>query len=199
MANESLLAAVHAAAQPELFPAADAAPPQNKENPMSTPEKPAGASAEVKPTTIAELAAAFPQLVTQIRADAATTERERIAGIDKLAANRKGLDSLVAEMKSDAACTVEKAAVRILEAEGKKLEAAAANIRGVEEIAKTVNAAPSAGGEGAGKQQFPQNRDGWSAEYEATAALQKEFVTSADYVAFKANENKVRVLGRKSA
>lgn len=166
---------------------------------MSAPEKTAGSTAEVKPTTLAELSAAFPDLVAQARADGASAERERIIGIDKLAANRKGVAGLVSEMKADATCTVEKAAMRILDHEGKQLAAQAANIQSVEDVAKVVKAAPAAGATDA--QHQASTPDGWKAEFEKDKKLQDEFGTVERYVAFKQGcaEGTVRVLSTRAA
>jgi hypothetical protein len=196
MTEPTLLAAVHAAAQSNV-PAADAAS-QPKEIQMADTAKPAGAAAEVKPTTAAELASAFPELVTQIRADAATAERDRIAGIDRAIGPRKLPAEMVARMKADATCTPEKAALQIVEHENSQREAAAANIKGVEDEAAKIKAAPSAAG-GGDKVAVPQTRDGWKAEYEASDKLKSEFATADDYASFMANQNNVRILGRKSA
>ena len=67
---------------------------------MAIPTGAAAPSAQTTPTSIAELSAAFPDLVAQIRTEAATTERVRIAGIDKLFAQRPALASLAAELKA---------------------------------------------------------------------------------------------------
>jgi hypothetical protein len=142
MTEQTLLAAVHAAAQSPV-PAAAAAQPQNKENSMSAPEKTAGPAADVKPTTAAELASAFPDLVSSIRSEAATAERQRIIGIEQIAV--AGHDKLVTEMKADPAVTPEKAAVRILEAEKAARGQRMAAIKGVEdEAAGKAPATPTA-------------------------------------------------------
>lgn len=65
------------------------------------------------PSTVAELAAAFPEQVTQIRAAAATAERERITAISALA--EPGLEALIRAAQADPTCSADAAARRILE------------------------------------------------------------------------------------
>jgi len=159
--------------------------------------KPAGQSAETKPTTAAELSAAFPDLVVAIRAEAATAERARITGIDKVVGNRKGLDVLAAAMKADPACSPEKAAMQILEHENAQLAAQSDKIKGVEALTSAIKPAPNSGGEGGVQKVKATTPEGWKAEYAESSALQAEFATSEDYVAFKAHEGNVRILGQR--
>jgi hypothetical protein len=197
--TSSFLAAVRAAAQSSTSPAAITAGSQPKETSMAgtTEGQAATPAVQVKPTTVIELAAAFPDLVASIRTEAATAERDRIAGIDRVAAGRKGIGELVTAMKADAKCSPEQAAMRILEAENTKLAAHAANIAGVETVTGKVNAAPNVAGAGGEPKVTATTPDGWKAEYAASAGLQAEFATAADYVAFKANEGNVRILGQR--
>ena len=168
---------------------------------MAGSEKTAGAPAEVKPATVAELSAAFPQLVAQISAAAATAERERIIGIEQAAGKRKGIDALVAGMKADPAVTADKAAMRILQHENAQLEAAYANIRGVEGESGKMKAAANSGNEQQQQQQQATSPDGWKAEYEKSESLRAEFASAAVYVAFKQGEadGRIRRLTTKTA
>lgn len=162
---------------------------------MADTTKPAGQSAETKPTSVAELTTAFPDLVASIQRDAATAERDRITGIEKVAGRRKGIDQLVAAMKADATCTPDTAARRILEHENSQLDAQHANIKGVESVTGQINAAPSAGGE-AEQQQEANTPEGWKAEFEKSAAnsdLRRDFATADAYVHFKQGEADGRI------
>lgn len=167
---------------------------------MPAPEKTAGDAAEVKFATVAELTAAYPALVGQIQTEAATGERNRILGIEKNAGKRKGIDDLVGGMKGDPTVTPAMAAERILQHENSKLEAAHANLKGVEDVAGKIPAAPSAGGEGGGKQ-YAQTPDGWKQEYADSEKLQAEFGSPEAYVALKQGEasGRVRILQTKGA
>lgn len=92
--------------------------------------------------TAAELASTYPGLCASIAASAATAERERILGIERISA---GVDpKLVTEMKSDPAVTPEKAAMRILETAQQARGAHLASIQNVETVTAVVNPAPSA-------------------------------------------------------
>lgn len=168
---------------------------------MAAPEKTAGHAAEVKPTTAAELAAAFPDLVTQIKADAASAERARITGIDNMIGVRKIPADLIASMKADPACTPDNAAARIVAHENKTLEAAQANIRGVEDVAGKVRAAPSAGGEEGAPQSAASTPDGWRAEFEKDKKLQAEFGTAERYVAYRQGvaDGSIRILTNRAS
>ncbi|WP_315804043.1 S49 family peptidase [Bradyrhizobium sp. SZCCHNS3002] len=95
-------------------------------------------------TTKADLAAAFPALAAELRADGATAERERLAGIDKISA---GADKeLVAKMKADPSVTPEKAAFAILEATQSKRQNALSSIQSVEDVTGKLQAAPTPAG-----------------------------------------------------
>lgn len=165
---------------------------------MADAKEPA-APAQVKPTTAAELSAAFPDLVSGIRAEATTAERERINGIENLGAQMKGHEKLLADMKADGSVTVEKAAVRIVEAENALRAGQLKGIADVETHTGKVAAAP-AGAEAHHQPKVEQasTPEGWSAEYEAKTpegeTLRGEFASKEDYVAFKANAHKVRIL-----
>jgi len=141
-------------------------------------------------TTVAELSAASPVLVSQIQGIAATAERERILGIEAIAV--PGHEALVANMKADGKTTPDQAARHILEAEKKTRGTHLNAIKGVEDEGKKVVAAPSAGArpETPPKATTPE---GWKAEYAASEALQSEFLSVANYVAFKTAESQGRV------
>jgi signal peptide peptidase SppA len=145
--------------------------------------------------SVAALAAAYSDLVAQVRSEAAEGERKRILGIAQAAAGIAGLGDLVAEMQADGTTTPEQAAMRILnaqkEARGKQLQA----VKDVEGLASDVKAAPSSTGASApAAVPAATTREGWAAEYAASEKLQKEFSSVDNYVAYKANESKVRVL-----
>lgn len=96
--------------------------------------------------TVAEVAAAFPDVVAAIRADAVKAEANRQAGIDKLAASMKGHETLVAGMKADPTVSVEAAAVRLIEAEGTLRARQLERVKEAGSVAKDVAAAPTATG-----------------------------------------------------
>lgn len=165
--------------------------------------KPAAAanSAEQKPTSVAELTTAFPDLVASIRTEAATAERARIQGIEKAAGKRRGLDDLVARMKADASCSPDKAAMQILEHENAQLEARGTDLKGVETEGGKIAPAPNSGGALDAPKVVQQNAEGWKAEWAASAVLQSEFTSAEQYASFKDGEasGRIRILKTKSA
>lgn len=68
---------------------------------------------EALPANVADLEAAFPVLITEIRTAAATAERTRIQAIGQLA--EAGLEELITAAQADPACSPDAAARRILE------------------------------------------------------------------------------------
>lgn len=133
----------------------------------------------------------------------AEAERNRILGIEKAGANM-GHDDLVAKLKADGKTTPEQAAMAILEAESQKRAAQLKGIKAVEDKTGRVQASPQSGTDTpAAEQQQASNPDGWRAEYDAKTPagekLRAEFATKEDYVAFKANESKVHILGKRTA
>lgn len=111
-------------------------------------------------TSVAELTAAYPELVASIRRDAtagitpsadalaaaraegATAERDRLAGIE--AAALPGHEALIAACKADLACAPGDAALKVNAAERAKLNAASEAIRNVETQTGKVGAAAAA-------------------------------------------------------
>lgn len=137
--SDSGLAAVHLAATvapstptlPAVPPAAAAAAPA-----------PAPAPAQRAPASAAELASAYPEAVAAIRTEAATAERARLLGIDRISA---GADpALIAQCRNDPAVTPEAAALRILEAGQQRLGAQLASIQNVETVTGRVEPAAAA-------------------------------------------------------
>ncbi|WP_440640270.1 S49 family peptidase [Bradyrhizobium sp. PUT101] len=134
-----------------------------------------------KPTTSAELRAAFPDLVTSIETASATAERSRILGIAALA--DAGNAALVAEMQADGKTSPEAAALRILnaqkEAKGQRLQA----IVDVEQTTAAVK--PSATTQLAAVVPPAADADGWKAEWAGSKALQAEFDSADAYAAYQ--------------
>lgn len=194
MSNESMLAAVHAAANGTALPAT--AGNQPEETTMSTTTDKPAAPATI--TSLAALTAAYPQLCGELQASAriegATAERERIAAIDKLA--RPGRETIITAAKADPAMTADKTAIAILAADDAKRDAALTGIKGVEAEGSKVLAAPAGATPPAKPQLTGKTPDEWKAEYAASADLQAEFATAADYVAIRQAEadGRVRVL-----
>ncbi|MHB0784427.1 hypothetical protein [Bradyrhizobium sp. 5.13L] len=158
----------------------------------------AGGSATATVTTAADLAAAFPDLCSAIRAEGATAERARILGIEAHA--MPGHEALVAAMKADGTVTPDAAAGRILAAEKAARGQQAQAIVDVEKVTGKVAAAPQshpAGAAAVSEVEKATTPDGWKAEYAATPALQAEFASAEDYISLKRAEadGKVRVLG----
>lgn len=181
----------------------------------STPKAAAAAISEnpkmTTPTTVAELTAAYPDLVAQIKADAVSgmqtseaalnaareagikAERERLAGIE--AAALPGHEALIAECKADPACTPADASLRVIAAERAKLNAASKAIAGVEavtgKVAAAVTQAPTAGGE-----TVPQTAEGWKAEWARSEELQADFATADAYANYRqgVKDGRIRVL-----
>lgn len=115
----------------------------------------------------------------------AAAERDRLAGID--AAALPGHEKLVAECKADPACTPGDAALKINAAERAKLAAAHQSIKAVEGETDKVAASP-AGDRRQDQQPKATTPDGWKAEWQASAELQREFAAVEDYVALKKAE-----------
>jgi hypothetical protein len=82
---------------------------------VSKTATPAAPAAENQPAeiTAATIAADHPTIAEQLRAEGATRERERILGIQALAI--EGSEAVIAECVADATCTVERAALKVLE------------------------------------------------------------------------------------
>jgi signal peptide peptidase SppA len=158
-------------------------------NPQATETAPAAATAAPapQPGSVADLAAAFPALVAQVRAEAATAERERILGIEAIAV--PGHDELIRACKADGKTSPEQAAMHILQAEKRVRGAQAAAIQGVEAVTGKVAALPASSARPAEvdkpKATTPEE---WKAEYLAQdakgKALRAEFPTVESYVAF---------------
>ncbi len=193
--GNSLLATVRAAArQPE------------KEGAMNYAEITLDLLRQNRPDLVAAIETAH-NITAQLAAartegDAAgrTAERERLAGIDKIAP--KGMEKLAGELKADPTITPEKAAMRFLEAQNAIAAGKLQGVKDAEQLVTGINAAPTTGaaaGAGGGAQpKYEQNETGWKAEF---AAGGTGFVSEADYVAFKKQEaaGNVRILGRKTA
>lgn len=148
-----------------------------------------------KPTTVTELAAAFPDLCASLRTEGAALERARITGIEAHAL--PGHEKLIAEMKADCSVTPDMAAGRILAAEKTARGAQLQGIKDVESATGKMLAAPSSAPAAAPTVEKGTTPEAWKAEYEASSKLQSEFATADDYVALKKAEagGKIRVLG----
>lgn len=131
--------------------------------------------------------------------EGATAERERILGIEAIAA--PGHEELIAKAKADGKTTPDQAAGAILRAEketrGKQMTAVA----GVEKETGKIDAAPTAGGKTPAETSTAKTPDAWKAEYAASEKLQSEFASAEDYVAVCKAEasGRVRVLGARPA
>lgn len=145
----------------------------------------AGTEKESTMLTLDQLKAEHPDLVSAIRAegavDAAQAERDRLLGIDEQAAGLTGHDELVKKLKADGKTTPAEAAAQILAAEKSKNAERLQGLQQLDQAAAGVTSTLSGGS--AGGQQFPQNAEGWKAEWEATPKLQQEFPTAESYVA----------------
>ena len=173
----------------------------------ATPRAAAAASSEhpnmTVPTTVAELTASHPDLVAQIRneavagmstseaalaaarAEGATAERARLAGIESAAL--PGHDALIAQCKADPTCTPGDAALRVNTAEREKIKAHGASIANVEKATGNVGAAVTTQPD-AGTAPVPQNAEGWKAEFDRSPKLQAEYPSADAYVALKKAE-----------
>lgn len=199
--NQSLLAAVHAAANEPIPPAELSVTSQPKENTMADLKTPA---APAVVTTAAELSAAFPDLCSAIRTEGfsagATAERTRVLGIAALADSSNG--TLIAEMQADGKTTVEGAALRIL---GAQKEARGQHLQALADVEKTtglVKPAPSsAAAPDAPVPAAASTPDGWKAEWTASADLQSEFDTAESFVAYQQGvaSGRIKRLQSKSA
>jgi signal peptide peptidase SppA len=157
---------------------------------MTNPTGAAAASptANPTPTSTADLQAAFPALCSSIAIDAATGERNRILGIQGLDAAGQG--TLIAEMVADGKTTPAEAALRVNQAQKAARGQHAQAVADVEKTTAGVVVLPTAAGAPPAPPKAPaaSTPDGWSAEYKASADLQREYPAEADYVAFKKAE-----------
>lgn len=164
--------------------AAQSAVSQPKEDESMT-DTPKGSADKPVELTLASLRANHGDLVSQIAAEAAEAERNRILGIEDIAPS--GHDQMVSEMKADGKTTPDEAAARILKAEkaqrGAKLEALKAA-----DAEADVEAKPSTEGVKPVKLVVAQTPEGWRDEYEASADLKAEFIDADIYVAYKKAE-----------
>lgn len=96
-------------------------PTMAKENETATPAAETQ-PAPPTPATVETLTAAHPELVAQIRAEAATAERTRILGIEEFAV--EGMEEVIAAAKADPTCTPDMAAGRVLKAQREAASAA---------------------------------------------------------------------------
>lgn len=146
---------------------------------------------------VSALQANDPELVKAIRAEAkndqqslidkaAAEERDRIAGIQALA--EPGCDDLIAEMVADGKTTPAEAAHRIMTSDEYKKGKTLSALQSDDQLAQGAEPAPSAAQQSGNK--VEQTPDGWTAEWEANAELQEQFVEASDYVAFKKREAK---------
>lgn len=146
----------------------------------------AGTEKESTMLTLEQLRAEHPDLVSALRAEgaaeAAQAERDRLLGIEEQAAGLTGHDELVKKLKADGKTTPAEAATQILAAEKAKNAERLKGLEQLDQAAAGVTSTLSGGAEG-GQQKFPQNAEGWKAEWEATPKLQQEFPTAEAYVA----------------
>ena len=116
-----------------------------------------------------------------------TTERSRVASLDKLAAqfgSSTSVTTIIAAAKADGSSAAD-TSLKLIDAGAHKPAAAVEGLLSDEEKAKA--ATPAAPGSTAAKASTP---DGWKAEYAADAKLQTEFPSAEAYVAFKKDEAK---------
>ncbi len=159
-----------------------------RENSMIAASATAKAGTEKESTmlTLEKLKAENPDLVSALLAEGAASganaERDRLLGIDAQAASLSGHDELVQRLKADGKTTPAEAAVQILAAEKAKN---AERLKGLEQLDAAAAGVTStlSGGDGGNAKTFPQNAEGWKAEWEATPKLQDEFPTAEAYVA----------------
>lgn len=129
------LAAVHLAA------AASTTALQDHPAALPAPADTATTAAAAPATSIADLAAAHPDLCTQLRVEGATAERTRILAIE--AAALPGHEALVAEMKADPSVSADAAAGRLLNAEKQLRAGRLQAVKDVEGATGKVAAAPA--------------------------------------------------------
>lgn len=175
-----------------LLGAVQEAAMNNTADPATTAAAPAAPVA----MTAERLRADHPGLIAEMCAAAATTERERVLGIQ--AAAFAGQEALASELIADGKTSPGDAALRFNKAEkdkgGQRLTALAASDPKVPAAPTTANPpAPVSA------TSYEQTEEGWKAEYAAKPELKSEFVTEADYVAFKKADARggVKVLARK--
>jgi hypothetical protein len=127
----------------------------------------------------------FPDIAAGLKAEGAKAERERVLGIEK--AGMPGHEAIIAAHKADATKTPADAAFAVLAAEQaargnqmKALEKDETAMRGLRaEPANGLDPKPAAN---AGTPSI-EGEPKWKADYAASAKLQAEFATEADYLA----------------
>lgn len=146
---------------------------------------------------VTALQSSDPELVNAIRAEATNDqqslidkatakERDRIAGIQALA--EPGCENLIAEMVADGKTSPAEAAHRILTSDEYKKGKTLSALQSDDQLAQGAEPAPSAAKPSGNK--VEQTPEGWTAEWEANAELQEQFVEASDYVAYKKREAK---------
>ncbi len=146
--------------KPVGAPAAENAGPQANET------KPAASA------SAAELAAAYPEAASALRAEGANAERARLLGIERVAAGRHS--DLVTKL------TPEQAALAILEADNAARAAQLAAIKGVEQETGQV---PAARPQDAPAQ--AQTAEDWKAEWAKSDELKREFASAEAYASYQ--------------
>lgn len=140
--------------------------------------------------------------------EARSAERTRIAGLYALGKKMPGHDAIIDAAVADGS-SVEKAAVRIIDAEASIRDRKALANKDADTALGGITATPRAAGADRGDRdasraaggpaQYPATEAGWKAEFAASAALQAEFISEAGFVAFRQAEagGKVRFLKNK--
>lgn len=194
MKSQSMLAAVHAAANDTAFggiaekPAAAAAPSQTQETTMADTS---AAAPQPKIENVEQLTAAFPDLVGKLTTDAktsgATAERGRIEQILAVPGARNHA-SLVSQSITDGKTTGAEFALAMVNAEKGTREKAAADLAAAETTTAAVKATATATGAETKVETKATTPEQWKAEWEGSDKLQAEFPTVESYVATKRRE-----------
>lgn len=167
---------------------ADAAAAQNGQETIMANDKTgqeAATQTASKPVTVEGLRAAHGDLIAGIEQAAETrgaeAERARILGVE--AQSMPGHESLIATLKADGKTTPAEAAIQVLGAVKAAGGGALAVLQKMDKAAEGVTSTPSSEGEASTTAPKAATPEGWTAEWEGSADLQREYPTVAAYVA----------------
>ncbi len=136
---------------------------------------------EMDKITLEVLNADHSDLVSQISADAAKAERERIEGIDAVAF--AGQETLAAELKADGKTTPEQAAVLFNKAEKETAVTRMAAVKAASDALEVDDVSTSSGDNADPVDSMPEGVEKWKAEYARDETLRTQ--SEKRYLAYK--------------
>lgn len=172
---------------------ADAATAQNGQETIMANDKTgqeAATQTASKPVTVEGLRAAHGDLITGLEQAAASAgaeaERARILGIE--AQSMPGQEALIAKLKADGKTTPAEAAIQVLGAVKAAGGGALAVLQKMDKAAEGVVSTPSGETEASTDAPKASTPEAWTAEWEGSAELKREYPTAKAYVAIMKRE-----------